>query len=194
MNTEPWLYTPLSPLHQQAQFPPNCKTNFRFSIVLFLILTLNKTSLFLLINYKEFPAKNAWALYTLSMSSRHDERMLRHKVHRRLLVLHHAAWQVVCFVLSSTVICCALYLFRRICNRIDTRVIETHTTPDQGHVSWQTNRSVSLRIVNTQLYILMLRHTNAVFLKTFFAQKSLMKSTLRHHHAGYIYHRNWAAA
>ena len=90
------------------------------------------------------------------------------------------------FVLPSTVICCALYLFRRICNRIDTRVIETHTTPDQGHVSWQTNRSVSLRIVNTQLYILMLRHTNAVFLKTFFAQKSLMKSTLRHHHAGYI--------
>ena len=51
MKTEPWLYTPLSPLHQQAQFPPNCKTNFRFSIVLFLILTLNKTSLFLLINY-----------------------------------------------------------------------------------------------------------------------------------------------
>ena len=51
------------------------------------------------------------------MSSRHDERMLRHKVHRRFLVLHHAAWQV--FILF-----CHRRLFAALCIYFAEFVIE----------------------------------------------------------------------
>jgi hypothetical protein len=159
--------------------------NFIYIRIILRIATLAYAVLhrYLIVHVQEFPAKNAWSL--------HDERMLRHKVHRRFLhgtTSRSMTGIVLCFVLPSTVICCALFLFRRICNRIDMRVIETHTTPDQGHVSCDRPTDQYRLGLWTRSYIVYWYCDIQMpyFLKYFFAQKSLMKSTLRHHHAGYI--------